>query len=66
MHNKKCSIQSCICCLSEIEIDNALEEYCFQVPYDGSSEFYDKEKMKHFKAGVDFVLNHIKSNCKGS
>ena len=52
--------QLCVRCPSQDDIDNAMEEYGFQVPYDGSNEFYDKDRMKHFRAGVEFVIQHIK------
>ena len=38
----------------EIPSDEAfakwLEEYAFQVPYDGTKEFYNSEALKHYKA----------------
>ena len=40
------------------------EQYCFQVPYDGSNEFYNKEKLKYAKecfiAGANEMLPIIK------
>lgn len=38
----------------EIEdvINNELEKYGFQVPYDGSNNFYDEDAIKHYKAGA--------------
>lgn len=32
-----------------VEIES--EKYGFRVPYNGSNEFYDKDAIKHFKAG---------------
>ena len=49
-----------VCCPSQEDIDKAIDEYGFQVPYDGSNNFYDKDRMEHFKAGVEFVIKHIK------
>jgi len=40
------------------------EKYCFQIPYDGTNEFYDKEKLKYAKedfiAGANEMLPIIK------
>ena len=52
--------QLCVRCPSQEDIDKAVDEYGFQVPYDGSNEFYDKDRMKHFRAGIEFVIKHIK------
>ena len=35
------------------------DEYGFQVPYDGSNEFYDKERMKHYKKGYEDLIKII-------
>lgn len=42
------------------EINKFLDDYGFVVPYDGSNKFYDETKIRHAKAGVDFVMNWIK------
>ena len=42
------------------EIDKAVDDYGFQVPYDGTNDFYDKERMQHFKAGIDFVMKYVR------
>lgn len=42
------------------DIDKKVEEYGFRVPYDGTDDFYDKEAINHFKAGVKWVLEQIK------
>lgn len=45
---------------SQNEIDKAVDDYGFVVPYDGSHKFYDEIKMKHFSAGVKFVTDYLK------
>lgn len=42
------------------EINKFLDDYGFVVPYDGSNKFYDETKIRHAKAGIDFVMNWIK------
>ncbi|MGH2622050.1 MAG: hypothetical protein ACRDE7_00105 [Sphingobacterium sp.] len=39
------------------KIEEAAEEYAFQVPYDGTNEFYDQTKLSGFKAGAQFLLD---------
>lgn len=41
------------------EINKFLDDYGFVVPYDGSDKFYDNDKIKHAKAGIEFVMNFL-------
>lgn len=36
-----------------------VDDYAFQVPYDGSNNFYNKEKHKHFRAGAEWVYDQL-------
>lgn len=38
--------------VTDDEINKAVDEYAFQVPYDGSNKFYDELKLKYFKDGI--------------
>ncbi|MES2287437.1 MAG: hypothetical protein V4547_17215 [Bacteroidota bacterium] len=40
---------------SQDEINEAQDKYGFRVPYDGTNNFYDKDAIKHFAAGVDWA-----------
>jgi hypothetical protein len=41
-------------------IKQAAEEYAFQVPYNGTNEFYDAEKLTTYK----YIINHFLSFIK--
>ncbi len=64
--NKKeeqCTIQNVRLSLpSQNEIDEQIDRYAFRVPYDGSNNFYDEVALKHYKAGIEWLLKRIKSN----
>ena len=47
---------------TEKQIEQAIEKYGFQVPYDGTDDFYNKEKMKHFKNGIIWLKNYLTNN----
>ena len=47
---------------SQNEIDEQIDGYAFRVPYDGSNNFYDEVALKHYKAGIEWLLKKIKSN----
>lgn len=34
------------------EDKKAIDDYSFQVPYDGTQDFYNIEKARHFEAGI--------------
>lgn len=48
---------------TKAEIDKAVDDYGFRVPYDGSDKFYDEEAMKHFLAGVKFMEEYAQSHA---
>lgn len=35
-------------------LDDAADNYGFVVPYNGTNDFYDREAIKHFKAGAEW------------
>lgn len=45
---------------SQEEIDEQIDKYSFRVPYDGSNNFYDEIALKHYKAGIEWLLNKLK------
>lgn len=45
--------------ITQQEIDMAVDDYGFRVPYDGSVNFYDSNAMKHFRAGIDWAFNKL-------
>ena len=47
---------------SQEEIDAQIDEYAFRVPYDGSNNFYDEVALKHYKAGIEWLLSRIQRN----
>ena len=47
---------------SQEEIDEQIDKYAFRVPYDGSNNFYDKVALKHYKAGIEWLLGRIQGN----
>ena len=47
---------------SQDEIDEQIDKYAFRVPYDGSNNFYDEVALKHYKAGIDWLLRRIRGN----
>ena len=47
---------------SQEEIDEQIDKYAFRVPYDGSNNFYDEVALKHYKAGIDWLLSRIRGN----
>jgi hypothetical protein len=47
---------------SQEEIDEQIDSYAFRVPYDGSNNFYDEVALKHYKAGIEWLLKRIKGN----
>lgn len=51
---------------SQKEIDEQIDKYAFRVPYDGSNNFYDEIALKHYKAGIEWLLNKIHDNVVNS
>ena len=47
---------------SQKEIDEQIDKYAFRVPYDGSNNFYDEVALKHYKAGIEWLLSRIQGN----
>lgn len=47
---------------SQEEIDEQIDKYAFRVPYDGSNNFYDEVALKHYKAGIEWLLSRIHGN----
>ena len=47
---------------SQAEIDEQIDRYAFRVPYDGSNNFYDEVALKHYKAGIEWLLGRIRGN----
>ena len=47
---------------SQEEIDEQIDKYAFKVPYDGSNNFYDEVALKHYKAGIEWLLSRIQGN----
>ena len=47
---------------SQEEIDEQIDIYAFRVPYDGSNNFYDEVALKHYKAGIEWLLSRIRGN----
>lgn len=47
---------------SQEEIDEQIDKYAFRVPYDGSNNFYDEVALKHYKAGIEWLLSRIQCN----
>lgn len=47
---------------SQNEIDAQIDKYAFRVPYDGSNNFYDEVALKHYKAGIEWLLGRIRGN----
>ena len=47
---------------SQEEIDEQIDKYAFRVPYDGSNNFYDDVALKHYKAGIEWLLGRIRGN----
>lgn len=47
---------------SQEEIDEQIDKYAFRVPYDGSNNFYDEVALKHYKAGIEWLLRRIQGN----
>ena len=47
---------------SQEEIDEQIDKYAFRVPYDGSNNFYDDVALKHYKAGIEWILGRIRGN----
>lgn len=41
------------------DIDQRVDNYSFQIPYDGSNNFYDKEVARHFRDGVEWTLEQL-------
>lgn len=41
------------------EDKKAIDDYSFQVPYDGTNKFYDEEKAKHFQAGIEHARKEL-------
>ena len=60
---EQCTIPSVRLSLpSQNEIDEQIDSYAFRVPYDGSNNFYDEVALKHYKAGIEWLLKRIKGN----
>ena len=60
---KNCSIPAVMLSLpSQDEIDEQIDKYAFRVPYDGSNNFYDEVALKHYKAGIEWLLGRIRGN----
>lgn len=47
---------------SQDEIDEQIDKYAFRVPYNGSNNFYDEVALKHYKAGIEWLLSRIRGN----
>ena len=47
---------------SQEEIDEQIDKYAFRVPYDGSNNFYDEVALKHYQAGIEWLLGRIRGN----
>ena len=47
---------------SQNEIDEQIDLYAFRVPYDGSNNFYNEEALRHYKAGIEWLLKRIKGD----
>ena len=47
---------------SQEDIDEQIDKYAFRVPYDGSNNFYDEVALKHYKAGIEWLLGRIQGN----
>ena len=47
---------------SQEEINEQIDKYAFRVPYDGSNNFYDEVALKHYKAGIEWLLGRIRGN----
>jgi adenylate kinase family enzyme len=47
---------------SQKEIDEQIDKYAFRVPYDGSNNFYDEVALKHYKAGIEWLISRIQGN----
>ena len=47
---------------SQEEIDEQIDKYAFRVPYDGSNSFYDEVALKHYKAGIEWLISRIRGN----
>ena len=47
---------------SQEEINEQIDKYAFRVPYDGSNNFYDEVALKHYKAGIEWLLGRIHGN----
>lgn len=47
---------------SQEEIDEQIDKYAFRVPYDGSNNFYDEVALKHYKAGIEWLISRIHGN----
>ena len=60
---KNCFIPDVMLSLpSQEEIDEQIDKYAFRVPYDGSNNFYDEVALKHYKAGIEWLLGRIQGN----
>ena len=60
---KNCFIPDVMLSLpSQEEIDEQIDKYAFRVPYDGSNNFYDDVALKHYKAGIEWLLGRIRGN----
>ena len=42
------------------EIEEQIDKYAFRVPCDGSNNFYDEVALKHYKAGIEWILSQTK------
>lgn len=47
---------------SQVEIYQQINKYAFVVPHDGSNNFYDEVALKHYKAGIAWLLGRIRGN----
>ena len=45
--------------LSMTDIDQRVNNYSFQVPYDGGNNFYDKKVARHFRDGIEWTLEQL-------
>lgn len=43
------------------QLDKASDDYAFQVPYDGTQEFYNNDKLNGFIAGANFAKEYFES-----
>ena len=45
--------------INKEEVEKFIEKETFQVPYDGSNKFYNEDKAKGIKLGVEFAEEYV-------